>query len=45
MLITEYRLDLTVQALRNLLKMRHPADAELSHFFKEQHIGHNERSL
>lgn len=45
MLITEYRLDLTVQALRDLLKMKHPADAELSRFFKEQHIGYNERHL
>jgi 16S rRNA (cytosine967-C5)-methyltransferase len=45
MLITEYRLDLTVQALRTILRMEFPADAALSHFFKAEHIGSNERAL
>jgi len=45
MLLTEYRLDLTVQALRAALKMEHPADAVLRHFFQAERIGSNERSL
>ena len=45
MLLTEYRLDLTVQALRTALKMEHPSDAVLRHFFQEERIGSNERSL
>ncbi len=45
MLLTEYRLDLVIQALRTALKMEHPADAVLRHFFQEERIGSNERSL
>src|SRR5512143_390763 len=45
MLLTEYRLDLTVQALRAALKMEHPADAVLRHFFQAERIGSNERAL
>ncbi len=45
MLLTEYRLDLVMQALRSALKMEHPADAVLRHFFKAERIGSNERSL
>ena len=45
MLLTEYRLDLVVQALRTALKMEHPADAVLRHFFQEERIGSNERKL
>jgi 16S rRNA (cytosine967-C5)-methyltransferase len=45
MLLTEYRLDLTIQAVRAALKMEHPADAVLRHFFQEERIGSNERSL
>ena len=45
MLLTEYRLDLVVQALRTTLKMEHPADAVLRHFFQAERIGSNERSL
>ncbi len=45
MLLTEYRLDLTVQALRSALKMEHPADAVLRNFFQEERIGSNERKL
>ncbi len=45
MLLTEYRLDLVIQAVRTALKMEHPADAVLRHFFLEERIGSNERSL
>ncbi|MBI5007893.1 MAG: RsmB/NOP family class I SAM-dependent RNA methyltransferase [Nitrosomonadales bacterium] len=45
MLLTEYRLDLVVQALRTALKMEHPADAVLRHFFQAERIGSNERAL
>jgi len=45
MLLTEYRLDLTIQAVRSALKMEHPADAVLRHFFQAERIGSNERSL
>jgi len=45
MLLTEYRLDLVVQAVRTALKMEHPADAVLRHFFQEERIGSNERKL
>ncbi|MDO8926027.1 MAG: RsmB/NOP family class I SAM-dependent RNA methyltransferase [Sideroxyarcus sp.] len=45
MLLTEYRLDLVMQALRAALKMEHPADAVLRHFFQAERIGSNERSL
>jgi 16S rRNA (cytosine967-C5)-methyltransferase len=45
MLLTEYRLDLTIQAVRAALKMEHPADAVLRHFFQAERIGSNERAL
>jgi 16S rRNA (cytosine967-C5)-methyltransferase len=45
MLITEHRLDLTVQALRTIFPMSHPADACLRHFFQEHRLGSNERAL
>jgi 16S rRNA (cytosine967-C5)-methyltransferase len=45
MLLTEYRLDLVIQALRTALKMEHPSDAVLRHFFQAERIGSNERSL
>jgi 16S rRNA (cytosine967-C5)-methyltransferase len=45
MLLTEYRLDLVVQALRPALKMEHPADAVLRHFFQAERIGSKERAL
>ena len=45
MLLTEYRLDLVVQALRTALRMEHPADAVLRHFFQAERIGSNERAL
>jgi 16S rRNA (cytosine967-C5)-methyltransferase len=45
MLLTEYRLDLTIQALRAVLPLKHPADAALRHFFQAEHVGSNERAL
>lgn len=45
MLLTEYRLELTVQALRTALKLDHPADAVLRHFFQTERIGSKERAL
>ena len=45
MLLTEYRLDLTIQAVRSALKMEHPADAVLRNFFQTERIGSNERKL
>lgn len=45
MLLTEYRLDLVIQALRNILPLEHPADAMLRHFFQRERIGSNERAL
>lgn len=45
MLITEYRLELVIQALRAVLPMAHPADTTLRYFFKNEHIGSNEREL
>ena len=45
MLITEYRLELVIQALRTILPLAHPADTTLRYFFKDQHIGSNEREL
>ncbi|HLP96825.1 MAG TPA: RsmB/NOP family class I SAM-dependent RNA methyltransferase [Sideroxyarcus sp.] len=45
MLLTEYRLDLVIQALRTALKMDHPADAVLRHFFQNERVGSNERAL
>lgn len=45
MLLTEYRLDLVMQALRAVLPLAHPADASLRHFFQQNRIGSNERAL
>lgn len=45
MLITEYRLDLAIQALRAILPLAHPADTALRYFFKNERIGSNEREL
>ena len=45
MLITEYRLELVIQAVRTALKMAHPADAVLRNFFQTERIGSNERKL
>lgn len=45
MLITEYRLELTIQALRAILPLAHPADASLSYFFRNERTGSNERVL
>src|SRR5512139_902294 len=45
MLITEYRLDLVIQALRAILPLEHPADASLRYFFQAERVGSNERSL
>jgi 16S rRNA (cytosine967-C5)-methyltransferase len=45
MLLTEYRLDLVIQALRNILPLEHPADAMLRFFFQRERIGSNERTL
>jgi 16S rRNA (cytosine967-C5)-methyltransferase len=45
MLITEYRLDIVIQALRAILPLAHPADTTLRYFFKDQRIGSNEREL
>ncbi len=45
MLITEYRIDLVILALRTILPLAHPADTTLRYFFKEHRIGSNERAL
>ncbi len=45
MLITEYRLDLAILALRGILPLAHPADTTLRYFFKNERIGSNEREL
>lgn len=45
MLITEYRLDLVILALRTILPLEHPADTTLRYFFKNERIGSNERAL
>ncbi len=45
MLITEYRLDLVIQALRGILPLAHPADTTLRYFFQDNRIGSNERAL
>ena len=45
MLLTEYRLELVIQALRVILPLTHPADAGLRHFFQQEKIGSNERRL
>ncbi|MDO8412745.1 MAG: RsmB/NOP family class I SAM-dependent RNA methyltransferase [Gallionellaceae bacterium] len=45
MLLTEYRLDMVVQALRAILPLEYPADALLRQFFQRERIGSNERAL
>ncbi|MES1982756.1 MAG: RsmB/NOP family class I SAM-dependent RNA methyltransferase [Pseudomonadota bacterium] len=45
MLLTEYRLDLVIQALRIILPLQHPADTSLRYFFQQERIGSNERAL
>lgn len=45
MLITEYRLDLIIQALRTILPLEHPADTALRYFFKNGRLGSNEREI
>ena len=45
MLLTEYRLELVIQALRTLLPLEHPADTSLRYFFQRERIGSNEREL
>ncbi|HEY0665120.1 MAG TPA: RsmB/NOP family class I SAM-dependent RNA methyltransferase [Gallionella sp.] len=45
MLITEYRLDLIIQALRLILPLEHPADTTLRYFFKNERIGSREREI
>ena len=45
MLITEYRIEIVIQALRAILPLAHPADTTLRYFFKDQRIGSNEREL
>ncbi len=45
MLLTEYRFDLVIQALRTILPLEHPADTSLRYFFKQERIGSNERAL
>ncbi|MBI5437137.1 MAG: RsmB/NOP family class I SAM-dependent RNA methyltransferase [Nitrosomonadales bacterium] len=45
MLLTEYRFDLVIQALRSILPLAHPADALLRQFFQQERIGSNERAL
>ena len=45
MLLTEYRFDLVIQALRSILPLMHPADAMLRQFFQQERIGSSERAL
>lgn len=45
MLITEYRLELAILALRTILPLAHPADTALRYFFKNERIGSNEREF
>ena len=45
MLLTEYRLEFTIQALRAVLPLKHPADAALRHFFQGGKLGSKERAL
>ncbi len=45
MLITEYRLDLAILALRGILPLAHPADTSLRYFFQQERIGSNERAF
>ena len=43
--LTEYYLELVIQALRQILPMKHPADAALRQFFQTQRTGSRERAL
>jgi len=43
--LTEYHLDLVIQALRAVLPLKQPADAVLRHFFQAEHLGSRERTL
>ncbi len=45
MLITTYRFDFVIQALRTILPLAHPADTTLRYFFKNERIGSKEREL
>jgi len=45
MLITEFRLELIILALRAILPLAHPADTTLRYFFKNERVGSNEREL
>ena len=45
MLLTEYRLELVIQALRTILPLEYPADTTLRYFFQAERIGSNERAL
>ncbi len=45
MLITEYRLELVVLAMRKVLPLAHPADTALRYFFQAERLGSNERAL
>ena len=45
MLITEYRLELLIRALRAILPLEHPADTTLRYFFRNEHLGSKERGL
>ena len=45
MLITQYRLDLAILALRGILPLEHPADTTLRYFFQQERIGSNERAF
>jgi len=45
MLITEYRIEIVIRALRAILPLTHPADTTLRYFFKDERIGSNEREL
>ncbi len=45
MLLTEYRLDLVIHAMRLVLPLEHPADSTLRYFFQQERIGSNERAL
>ena len=45
MLITEFRLELAISALRRILPLEHPTDTTLRYFFKEDTLGSNEREF
>ncbi len=45
MLLTEYRLELVILALRTILPLTYPADTSLRYFFQAERIGSNERAL